>query len=729
MTRKMPIVALCLSLLFAGCTTVKTSGSFNPGTYTGTAQGRNGPVTVEVTVSSTSILSISVKDQHETAGIADNALTLLPKEIVANQSLRVDSISGASFTSKAIIGAVSEALKKAGVDPAGLSGAKASATRVAMRPGVYYGEAYGKWGKDSNEGGRFGSPKVIRPIRVEVTVDASSIQSVKVLSCDDTPGFKESAIAQIPANIVKYQSVGVDAVSGSTLTSKGIVAAATKALEGAGADILAFSARQPKIKATEEYSADVAVVGAGGSGSAAALAAVEKGAKVIVLEKTGQVGGMGGCSTGFIGVGSEAAKKAGNTKTVQDVFMEMMNYTNWTANPILVKAILAKSGSTADWLQAHGYKINVANASYTHDTGKGNAKIQNLYDRYILPAGGKLLLQTRAESLIMDGKKVVGVRATKSDGTTVIVRAKSVIIATGGFGGNPEMLRKYTHSDRYSLSGLATNTGDGINMAIAAGAGLSSDISPLLTEFAGSTTLDFNSYFMKYLNYGGLLQVNLEGKRFMDESICASQPLAKGASAIRTQGSFYVVLDQAMLDTLQAKGFPGVFGADKTAELKKSINWRDRALVPFTTIKTEMDEAVSAGVAFKADSFEGLEKAAGFKKGVFTSTMDRYLKAIKEQKDDEFYKESFWLTPIASAPYYLVRMEPAIFGTVGGINVNERIEALDDRGNPIPGLYVAGQDGGGMYGYPYYEIVGVAQGYAYNSGRIAGENAAENAGI
>jgi fumarate reductase flavoprotein subunit len=688
-------------------------------------------VTVEVTVNSTSILSVSIKEQHETAGIADNALTLLPREIVAKQSLRVDSISGASFTSKAIIGAVSEAVKKAGVDPARLSGTKASATRApsAMKPGVYYGEAYGKWGKDSNEGGRFGSPKVIRPIRVEVAVDASSIKDVKVLSCDDTPGFKESAIAQIPASIVKYQSVGVDAVSGSTLTSKGIVAATTKALEGAGADILAFSARQPKVKASEEYSADVVVVGAGASGSAAALAAVEKGAKVLVLEKTGQVGGMGGCSTGFIGVGSEAAKKAGNTKTVQDVFMEMMNYTNWTANPLLVKAILEKSGGTADWLQAHGYKVSIANASYTHDTGKGNAKIQNLYDRYILPAGGKLLLQTRAESLIMDGKKVVGVRATKSDGTTVVVHAKSVVIATGGFGGNPEMLRKYTHSDRYSLSGLATNTGDGINMAIAAGAGLSSDISPHLTEFAGSTTLDFNSYFMKYLNYGGLLQVNLEGKRFMDESLCASQPLAKGASAIRTQGSFYVVLDQAMLDTLQAKGFPGVFGPEKTAELKKSINWRDRALVPFTTIKAEMDEAVAAGVAFKADSFEGLEKAAGFKKGLFTSTMERYLKSIKDQKDEDFYKESFWLTPIATAPYYLVRMEPAIFGTIGGINVNERIEALDDSGKPVPGLYVAGQDGGGMYGYPYYEIVGVTQGYAYNSGRIAGENAAENSGI
>jgi fumarate reductase flavoprotein subunit len=256
---------------------------------------------------------------------------------------------------------------------------------------------------------------------------------------------------------------------------------------------------------------------------------------------------------------------------------------------------------------------------------------------------------------------------------------------------------------------------------------MSPEVSPHLTEFAGSTVLDFNDYFMKYLNYGGLLQVNLEGKRFMDESLCASQPLAKGASAIRSAGSFYVVLDQAALDTLESKGFPGMFGQAKTDELKKTIGWRDRALVPFTTIKMEMDQAVAAKVAFKADSFEGLEAAAGFKKGVFTGTMSKYLSEVEKKEDDEFYKQSFWLTPISKAPYYLVRMEPAIFGTIGGIMVNERIEAINESGKPIPGLYVAGQDGGGMYGYPYYEIVGVTQGYAYNSGRIAGENAASSA--
>ena len=104
--------------------------------------------------------------------------------------------------------------------------------------------------------------------------------------------------------------------------------------------------------------------------------------------------------------------------------------------------------------------------------------------------------------------------------------------------------------------------------------------------------------------------------------------------------------------------------------------------------------------------------------------MRRYLGEGARKHDDDFYKEAFWLTHISTAPYYIVRMEPAIFGTIGGILINENIEALNNDRKPILGLYVAGQDGGGMYGYPYYEIVGVTQGYAYNSGRLAGENAA-----
>ena len=183
-----------LAALLVGCTTTKTGQAFKAGTYVGTAQGRNGPVVVEVTVDSSSILNIAIKEQHETDAVSDNALRVVPQQIVERQCLAVDSVSGASMTSEAIVAAAADALKKAGGDVEKLKTAPAVQTAraaAAMKPGVYYGEAYGKWPKDSNEGGRFLSPKVIKPIKVEVEVDASTIKSVKVLSCDDTPGFKE----------------------------------------------------------------------------------------------------------------------------------------------------------------------------------------------------------------------------------------------------------------------------------------------------------------------------------------------------------------------------------------------------------------------------------------------------------------------------------------------------------------------------------------------------------
>jgi fumarate reductase flavoprotein subunit len=701
---------------------------FKPGTYLGTSQGNNGPVTVEVKVDEKSILSVKVVSHRETAGISDNAIKLIPMQILKNQSLAVDAISGATKVSNAIIEAAKQAIEKAGVNSAQLA-TKASTSNggvVKLKPGTYTGYAYGKWTAGSNEGARFGSPKEINPIAVEVRVDDKSILGVTVTSCDDTPGFKEPVIERIPKSIMANQSIAVDVVTGCTMTSNGVISAVTQALEKAGADVLAFNKKIPKVNGNVEYTVDVAVVGGGGSGTAAALAATEKGAKVLVLEKTGKVGGMSACTTGFIGVGSTFAEAAGNTKTVDEIFTEMMDYSNWTANPILVKTILEKSGDTAEWLADHGYKLKIGGYGYTHDTGKGTDKIQNLYDKYILPKGGRLLLETTAEELIMENGKVVGVKAIMQNGTKVIVHAKSVIIATGGFGGNPEMLKQYTNSSNYWLSGLSSSAGDGINMALKAGAVLSDELIPHLTEFAASSKLDYNDSFMKYMNYGGLLQVNLEGKRFMDEGLCASQPLAKGASAIRNVGSFYVVLDQTTLDTLETRGFTGLLGKEKTEELKKAILWRDRAIGPLTTIKAEMQEAMDAGLAFKADSFENLEAAAGFDKGVFVDTMNRYLNMVAQKRDDDFLKESHWLTPLAKGPFYMVRMEPAIFGTLGGIRINEKIQALNEDLKPISGLYIAGQDGGGMYGYPYYEIPGVTQGYAYNSGRIAGEEAADS---
>ncbi|ADK79995.1 FAD-binding protein [Sediminispirochaeta smaragdinae] len=725
------ISAIAAMLLFTGCH--PSNLSFTAGSYIGTAQGKNGQIKVEVSVDEDSINSIKIVENHETEGLADTALKLIPAEIIKNQSLAVDTVSGATIVSDAIKEAVKNALEPSGVDLKRLSEThseahkeKGSAQKTPMAPGVYTGSAYGKWAKGSNEGARFGSPKVIQPITVDVKVDEDSILDVTVTNCDDTPGFKEPAIERMQKDIVEKQSIAVDVVSGCTMTCRGIISAVTQAMEQAGADFTDFNAKTEKRNSTEEYTADVVIAGGGTAGTAAALAAIEKGANVVIVEKTGKIGGMGVCSTGFIGVESSFTKAAGSKVTVDEVFKEMMEYSDWTANPLIVKTILEKSGDTADWLAAHGYKLKIGGYGYTHDTGKGTQKMQDLYDNYILPAGAKLLLETSATELLIDGARVTGLKAVKKDGTVVTVHADAVIIATGGFGGNPEMLERYTGSSNYYLSGLSASTGDGLNMALSAGAMMNEEIFPHLTEFAASTTLDYNSYFMKYLNYGGLLQVNIEGKRFMDEGLCAEQPLAKGASAIRTAGSFYVIFDQATLDTLHTQGFPGLFPKETTEMLKKTILWRGRALVPFTSIMDEMQRAMDAHIACKGSSIEELESQMGVEKDVLVNTVARYKQMVDQKQDDDFYKNPVWLTQtINGGPYYAVRMEPAIFGTSGGIKVNEQFQVVNKELQPIAGLYAAGQDTGGFMGYPYYDIPGCTMGYSYNSGRIAGEHAVD----
>ncbi len=501
-----------------------------------------------------------------------------------------------------------------------------------------------------------------------------------------------------------------------------------EALVKAGADKTELYTPVKRNNETEEYHTDVVIVGAGGSGSAAALAASEAGAKVIIIEKTGKVGGMSVLSTGFIAPESKVQIENGSKVTAKDLFDEFVNYNYGTANNLLVKTIIDRAGDTADWLIEHGYKVKPSSNGVTVDTGKGQDKIDNLYNNYILKSKDNiLLLRTKADELLFDeNNKVTGVHAVKQDGTQVNVYADAVIIATGGFGGNKEMLKQYTGSDRYWLSGLEASSGDGINLALSAGADLSTELFPHITEFAANADVNYNDYYFKYLNYAGLLQLDSSGHRFMNEEWCLTQPLAKGASSIRTVGTFWVVFDQNTYDIIKEKGLSGLFTEEEVKYLKAEHNWRDRALDPFGELmEIEFNRAKEAGAACSADTLEELGEKAGFNIEEYMEQMNRYLSYVENGKDEEFNKTPMFLTPIEKAPFYAVRMEPAIFGTLGGIRVDEKMRVLNEDLKPIEGLYAAGQDSGGMYGYPYYETPGTTQGYAYVSGRIAGEQAAE----
>ena len=714
-----------LSLLLAVCMLSGVFAAFAEAgnAYTASAKGFGGEVTVTLTIEGDRLTNVTVEGPDETQGIGSNAVDLMPDMMLKANSVEVDAVSGCTFTSTAILTAAKEALAQSGVTLA--APAEEAAAAAAMTPGTYTGEAYGKWQKGSIEGERFGSPAIIEPTQVSVTVDETSILSVEVVSTSDTPGFTDPCIERLPAAIVANQSIAVDVVTGATLTSRAILNGVAQALEAAGADPVDFMKPVPKSDAEETYETDIVIIGAGAAGTMAAIEAMEAGVDAIVLEKTGKLGGTSVCSTGFAGIQSQQQIDAGVADyTVDSAFRELMDFCKWRANGPLVYNILKVSGPNADRLQAYWDQTEdpgVTKAGVTaHDTGKGTRKFDVLYRQFLEPAGINVMLETTAKHLIVEDGTVVGVEAEKQDGTKVTVRAKKTLVCTGGFGGNDEMLRKYIGHDNFYLNGLSSNVGDGVNMCMEIGAILSDEVSPHLAEFCSNKKVDFYAGYMKFMNQAGFLALDPSGERFVNEEFFVTQALSYGASALRRVGFAYLVFTQEQLDAMTEKGLYGVL----SEETIDSLKLRARILVPsYYTLQDEMAVALEAGEAWNADTLEDLGVAIGFAdQEIYQKNIQDYMTVLETGEDPLFGKRSDMMPPLSEGPFYAVRVISAIDGTYNGIRVNENLQAVNGDYQPISGLYVAGQDSGGFFSYPYYEGVGWTQGYAWNSGSVAAKH-------
>lgn len=691
------------------------------GQFEASAQGFNGQVTVTLTLENGALVQALAKGEGETPEIGGRALELMPSAMVAANSVDVDGVSGATMTSSAISQAAAEALAQAGVTLT----AREIAVEQHMTPGTYTGEAYGRWKQGSIEGERFGSPAIIKPTQVAVTVDETSILKVEVLDCSDTPGFIDPCIERIPAAVVEHQSVAVDTVTGATMTSQAILTGVSEALKEAGADLAGFSAAAPKSEASETYDVDFVIVGAGAAGTMAAIDAMEAGLNTLVIEKCGKLGGTSVCSTGFAAVQTKLQKEAGmDSYTVESAFRELMDFCKWRANAPLVYNVLSNSADVVDRLQAYWDQtenpgVTKVNKS-AHDTGKGTYKFNVLYDHFLLPAGVNVMLETTATSLIKEGGKVVGVKAVRQDGADVTVNAKAVLICTGGFGGNDEMLTQYFGHDNFYLNGLSTNVGDGLNMCLDAGAVLSDELAPHLAEFCSNKNVDFYAGYMKFMNQMGFLALDPSGQRFVNEEFFVTQALSYGASALRRVGFAYLIFTQEQLDAMVEKGVWGVLPEETINDLKL----RTRIIVPsYYTLRDEMEVALAAGEAWKADTLDALGDAIGFADtSIFRKSVADYQQVIATKEDPLFGKRADMMPDLDNGPYYAVKVISAIDGTYNGIRVNENMQALNGEYQPIGGLYVAGQDSGGYFSYPYYEGAGWTQGYAWVSGSVAAKH-------
>ena len=470
--------------------------------------------------------------------------------------------------------------------------------------------------------------------------------------------------------------------------------------------------------ADQSISTDVVVVGAGAAGTAASYAAAEKGVKVVMLEKQAKTGGTGQFSEGIFAVESSLQREMNYTLTKDQAFKLIMDYSHWRANPKLVRAFVEKSADSVEWLKNNGVEFEKLTSNYPGGLytwhiyrGRGAGWINTLQDKY-KAMGHPIMTETAVTELIKENGKVVGVVAKNKEGEKIDIRAKAVVIATGGFGNNKEMLEKYVRFPAAMPVANVGKTGDGIQMAWAAGA--AAEGTEVVASYRPGPVGESTTSHIGAAAKQPHLWLNPRGERFADEGIIFQWPFA-GNALERQGGTMFVVFDQNTLDYMKTHGIDVGVGV----------------MVPVTAKLDKFDEHFQRGaknsIAFKANSIDELAKLTGMPVDTLKKTIARYNDNAAIRHDRDFAKDPKFLQAVTKAPFYAIKSVATTLGTLGGVKVNENLQAVNKQEEPIPGLYVVGNDAGGMYGDSYDLLMaGSTIGFAVNSGRIAGEHAAQN---
>ena len=739
---------LCSMLIFSlfGCTntekTVKPEENMEEEqvaeaiTYTAEAKGFSGTVTVTGTFTDNVLTGLTVLAPDETKDIGGKAAESLQALILEAKSADVDSIAGATYTSDAVISAAKKVFNEAaGIKEVG---------EIKMKPGIYTGSAKGYSGiivatvsVSENE---------ILDIKLESTVNEDStikpdqpmyiMQNIAVRELDQIFCDVETLL---PKRIIDAQSLSIDTISGATLSSNGAIAAVKNAVNEAGADLEAFNRTVAKSTAEEDYDCDVVVVGGGTAGATAAAQAKELGAKVVLIEKSARLGGTGGLSAGPMALNTDAQLELGlkaDIKAYYDHYDELMH---WSIKGSLFSQLLNKSAETFDWLNANGVKLVPDTGWFAETHGKTSLtcytslpymglEVRSFFEDMVSEVDN-VLMETTATSLITDADgKVTGVAAEKYDGTKITVNAKAVIMATGGFGGNEEMMQEKLGAT-YNLLGVRQNDGSGLNMMLEAGAN-EYNASAICTHAIGipREVTGFNGFDRtipySLITSAALLQVNDKGERFMNEEIQDSD-MTRGSVIHAAQGSYYyVILSQKQVDAIALKGTSAV--GQQYDPMAFSFQYLSAGKdVPMTNIQAVLEAATEQDLAYKGATLEELAKNAGMDNKILYMNVKAYDEACAAGKDAIFGKNVSLLNTIGDGPYYAVKGTTVAYSTLGGVEVASNLQVMNKEGKLIEGLYAAGVESIGniMDGKGYTNVSGIALSWGFNSGRIAAENA------
>ncbi|MFU7515165.1 FAD-dependent oxidoreductase [Clostridium sp. HCS.1] len=573
-------------------------------------------------------------------------------------------------------------------------------------------------------------------VTVNVTIsDEGKISSIDVTADSETPTIGGEAAPKLAKTIVDTQSLAVDTVSGATYTSTAVINAVTTALTEAGADIKALKNNKvSKNGQNEEVNVDVVVVGAGGSGTAAALAASEAGLNVLVVEKNPSAGGNSKIASGFFAIGTELQKNEGLDLSVDKAVQDLMEFNQYLSNGTIVRKIVENAADTVEWLQGYGVEFylpeKTTQLAHEDDLYKWKTyhkfvdqatAFENMYSN-LENMGAKVVYNTSLETIIKNDDGVVtGITAKKEDGGILTVNASATIICTGGFGADSEKTAAALNSNLFNSLGMP-NAGEGIS-AIEEIGGFDLDATPLLhacqfaestvkQDSAGENLAGFSDTSLTQILNTPLLWVDTTGSRFTNEDVVYDTAFWANA-AYTVGGKYYIIVDKATLESFSNGTSLTVSQAGPGAKMD---------LDDFVKLA---DASVEAGTAFKGSTLEELAEATGMNATDLKATVERYNSMIEKGSDTDYGKASTSLAyKVESGDFYAFDVRGVFLGTIGGVKVDDNMQVMTTDFELIPGLYAAGTTAGGYYtgvGYPPYE--GLACGFAYTSGRIAGTSA------
>lgn len=584
-------------------------------------------------------------------------------------------------------------------------------------------------------------------VTVTLTLEDSVITGCTAEGANETQGIGTLALEQLPGEIAESGSIAVDGVSGATITSDAIKEAAAAALTAAGLDPEAYKTEVEKENAVAEDTSvdtDIVIVGAGGAGMTAAITAAAEGKSVVIVESQAMVGGNSVRATGGLnathtpaqdenefnesaGVEKTLASAASNyadnetitalAATVSEQWAEYQaNPTGYfdsvelmeldtmiggkgVNDPALVETLCENSADAIEWLSSIGIDMpsvssfGGASVKRIHRPLNSEGKVVSV-GSYMIPlleencksAGVEIMLNTTATEILTDANGAAcGIVATGASGETVTVNAKAVVLTTGGFGANLDMVVEYKPElEGFMTTNAAGAQGQGIEMATAIGADTVD-----MDQIQIHPTVEANTAALitEGLRGDGAILVNAEGKRFIDE--VGTRDVVSAAEIAQTDSYSWLIVDQAMVDA-----------------------------------SSVIQGYITKGYTFSGETYEELAEAIGVDPTVLAETMESWNACVAAGKDEEFGRTSF-ANPLDTAPYYAIKVTAGVHHTMGGLKINTNTEVLNTNGDVIPGLFAAGEVTGGVHGANRLGGNAVADFTVF--GRIAGAAASDYA--